>query len=52
VKCKAYKQEWLRLNVVFNKLVKILLLVTKYKYISTQLNKRSQLIINLIIQCK
>jgi hypothetical protein len=31
VKCKAYQREWLRLNVVFNKLVKILLAFTKYK---------------------
>jgi hypothetical protein len=31
VKCKAYQREWLRLNVAFNKLVKILLAVIKYK---------------------
>jgi hypothetical protein len=31
VKCKAYLEEWLRLSVAFNKLVKILLAVTKYK---------------------
>jgi hypothetical protein len=31
VKCKAYRREWLRLSVSFNKLVKILLAVTKYK---------------------
>jgi hypothetical protein len=27
--CKAYQIEWLRLSVAFNKLVKILLAVTK-----------------------
>jgi hypothetical protein len=31
VKCKAYQREWSRLSVAFNKLVKILLTVTKYK---------------------
>jgi hypothetical protein len=31
VKCKAYQREWLRLSVALNKLVKILLAVTKYK---------------------
>jgi hypothetical protein len=31
VKCKAYQREWLRLRVAFNKLIKILLAVTKYK---------------------
>jgi hypothetical protein len=31
VKCKAYQREWLRLSVAFNKFVKILLAVTKYK---------------------
>jgi hypothetical protein len=31
VKRKVYQEEWLRLNVTFNKLVKILLAVTKYK---------------------
>jgi hypothetical protein len=31
VKYKAYQREWLRLRVAFNKLVKILLVVTKYK---------------------
>jgi hypothetical protein len=31
VKCKVYQREWLRLSVAFNKLVKILLAVTKYK---------------------
>jgi hypothetical protein len=31
VKCKAYQREWLRLSIAFNKLVKILLTVTKYK---------------------
>jgi hypothetical protein len=30
VKCKDYKEEWLRLSIAFNKLVKILLAVTKY----------------------
>jgi hypothetical protein len=30
VKCKAYQREWLRLSVVFNKLVKILLAVTSW----------------------
>jgi hypothetical protein len=38
VKCKAYQEEWLRLGTSFNKLVKILLAITKYKYISSQLN--------------
>jgi hypothetical protein len=36
VKCKTYQKEWLRLSVAFSKLVKILLAVTKYKYISSQ----------------
>jgi hypothetical protein len=31
VKCRAYQREWLRLSVSFNKLVKMLLVVTKYK---------------------
>jgi hypothetical protein len=31
VKCMAYQREWLRLSVAFNKLVKILLAITKYK---------------------
>jgi hypothetical protein len=31
VKCEAYQKEWLRLSTAFNKLVKILLTVTKYK---------------------
>jgi hypothetical protein len=31
VKYKTYQREWLRLSVAFNKLVKILLAVTKYK---------------------
>jgi hypothetical protein len=31
VKCKAYQEEWLRLSIAFNKLVKFLLEVTKYK---------------------
>jgi hypothetical protein len=31
LKCKAYQEEWLRLSIVFNKLVKILLAITKYK---------------------
>jgi hypothetical protein len=31
VKCKAYQEERLRLSIGFNKLVKILLVVTKYK---------------------
>jgi hypothetical protein len=30
-KCKAYQEEWLSLSVAFNKLVKILLVVTRYK---------------------
>jgi hypothetical protein len=30
VKCKAYQREWLRLSVVFNKLVKIVLAVTSW----------------------
>jgi hypothetical protein len=33
VKCKAYQGKWLRLSIAFNKLVKILLAITKYKYI-------------------
>jgi hypothetical protein len=52
VKCKAYQEEWLRLGIAFNKLVKILLAITNYTCISFQLNKRSQIIINLIMQCK
>jgi hypothetical protein len=31
VKRKAYQKEWLKLSIDFNKLVKILLEVTKYK---------------------
>jgi hypothetical protein len=32
VNCKAYQgKKWLRLSIVFNKLVKILLAITKYK---------------------
>jgi hypothetical protein len=31
VKCMAYQEEWLRPSVAFNKLVTILLAVTKYK---------------------
>jgi hypothetical protein len=31
VKCKAHERVWLRLSVAFNKLVKKLLAVTKYK---------------------
>jgi hypothetical protein len=38
VKCKAYQEKWLRLSIAFNKLVKILLVITKYKYVSSQLN--------------
>jgi hypothetical protein len=30
VKC-AYQSKWLRLSIAFNKLAKILLVVTKYK---------------------
>jgi hypothetical protein len=33
VKCKACQRKWLRLSITFNKLVKILLAVTKYKCI-------------------
>jgi hypothetical protein len=44
-KCKGYRRKWLKLSIDFNKLFKILLAVTKYKYIPIQLNKRSQLII-------
>jgi hypothetical protein len=29
--CRAYQKEWFRLSVAFNKLLKILLAVTKYK---------------------
>jgi hypothetical protein len=42
VYCKAYQGKWLRLRLAFNKLVKILLAITKYKYIPTQLNSWSQ----------
>jgi hypothetical protein len=52
VKCKAYQEDWLRLSIAFNKFVKILLAITKYKCIPAQLNKRSQLIINHTMQCK
>jgi hypothetical protein len=38
VKCKAYQEEWLRLSIAFNKLVKILLAITKYKQIPIKLN--------------
>jgi hypothetical protein len=31
VKCKAYQRKWLNLSIAFNKFVKILLVVTKYK---------------------
>jgi hypothetical protein len=31
------KENWLRLSIAFNKLVKILLTITKYKRIPTQL---------------
>jgi hypothetical protein len=31
VERKTYQEQWLRLSIVFNKLVKILLAVTKYK---------------------
>jgi hypothetical protein len=31
VKCKTYQIEWLKLSIAFNKLVKILLAVTKCK---------------------
>jgi hypothetical protein len=31
LKCKAYQREWIRLSIAFNKLVKKLLAVTKYK---------------------
>jgi hypothetical protein len=51
MKCKAYQRRWLRLSIVFNKLVKILLAVTKYKQIPTQINKRSKLIITPTMQC-
>jgi hypothetical protein len=50
MKCKAYQRRWLYLSIAL-KLVKILLAVTKYKYISTQLSKRSQLIIKPAMQC-
>jgi hypothetical protein len=33
------KKKWLRLSIAFNKLVKVLLTITKYKCIQTQLNK-------------
>jgi hypothetical protein len=38
VKRKAYQREWLNLSIAFNKLVKIFLEVTKYKYIPPQLS--------------
>jgi hypothetical protein len=50
VKCKAYQVRWLKLSIAF-KVGQILLAVTKYKYIPTQLNKRSQLIITPTMQC-
>jgi hypothetical protein len=31
MKCKAYQGRWLKLSITFNKLVKIVLAVTKYK---------------------
>jgi hypothetical protein len=37
VRCMAYQREWLRLSIAFNKLVKILLAITQYKWIPTQL---------------
>jgi hypothetical protein len=33
--CKAYQEEWLRLRIAFNKLVKLLLATTKYKCMPT-----------------
>jgi hypothetical protein len=52
VKCKAYQQMRVKAEHCFNKLVKTLLVVTKYKCIPSQLNNRSQLIINPTMQCK
>jgi hypothetical protein len=51
VKCKTYQEEWLRLSIAFNKLVKILKEFTKYKCTPTELNKRSQLITIPTMQC-
>jgi hypothetical protein len=39
---RLINKKWLGLSIAFNKLVRILLVVTKYKCISFQLNKRSQ----------
>jgi hypothetical protein len=44
VKCKAYQRGWLQLSIAF-KVGQNLLAFTKYKYIPTQINKRSRLII-------
>jgi hypothetical protein len=49
---RLINKDWLRLSIAFNKLVKILLAITKYKCIPIQLNKRSHLIINPTMQCK
>jgi hypothetical protein len=46
VKCGAYQGKWLRVSNSFNELFKILLAITKYKCIPTQLNNSSQLITN------
>jgi hypothetical protein len=51
VKCKAYQKEWLRMNITF-RVGQILLAITKYKYIPSQLNNRTQLMINPTMQCK
>jgi hypothetical protein len=31
VKCKVYQEKWLRLSIAFNKLVKILFAIARYK---------------------
>jgi hypothetical protein len=51
VKCKAYQRRMVKAEHLLLKLVKILLEVTKYKYIPIQLNKRSQLLITPAMQC-
>jgi hypothetical protein len=45
VKCKAYQRGWLKLSIAF-KLVKILLIVARCKYIPTQISNRSKFDIN------
>jgi hypothetical protein len=49
---RLINKKWLKLSIAFKKSIKILLVVTKYKCIPTQLNKRSQLIIIVTMQFK